>query len=126
MTPSPGFDIEFSPHPAGLRARVTGTGSLENTLAYWQAIVARLQAQPVRGLLLVDEMGGPPLEAAHWRGLVTAMDGQGLEHVRIAHAKPLGLEAVEHCEIHAREAGLQARVFADEATADLWLRYGVP
>ncbi|MFP7722303.1 hypothetical protein [Lysobacter sp. A3-1-A15] len=124
MTDTPAFDIEFSPHPAGLRARVTGEGTLAATRGYWQAIVARLQAQPARGLLLVDEMHGPALSASQWQELVADMEGQGLERVRIAHAKPRGLGAVEHCEIHAREAGFEARVFADEATADLWLRYG--
>ena len=124
MTPTPDIAIAFSPHPAGLRAHVTGVGTMQNTLAYWQAIVARLQAHPARGLLVVDEMHGPPVDAGQWETLVATMKGQGLEGVRIAHAKPLGLQAVEHCEIFAREVGLQARVFADEATADLWLRYG--
>ena len=44
MTPTPDIAIAFSPHPAGLRAHVTGVGTMQNTLAYWQAIVARLQA----------------------------------------------------------------------------------
>lgn len=122
--PDAAFNIGFSAHPAGLRAHVSGEGTLETTIAYWQAIVARLHAHPVRGLLLVDEMHGPPLSAEQWQGLVAAMRGQGLQRVRIAHAKPLGLQKVEHCEIFAREAGLQARVFADEASVDLWLRYG--
>ena len=124
MTPMPDFEVRFTPHPAGLRARVTGEGTLANTVGYCEAIVPRLRAQPVRGLLVVDEMHGPPLGAAQWESLVATMKGRGLERVRIAHAKPLGLQAVEHCEIFAREVGLQARVFADEATADLWLRYG--
>ena len=37
------FDIIFSTHPAGLKARVRGEGTLENTVAYWRAIVAELE-----------------------------------------------------------------------------------
>jgi hypothetical protein len=29
---------------------------------------------------------------------------------------------MEYCEIHAREVGLDARVFEDEVVADFWLR----
>jgi hypothetical protein len=34
------------------------------------------------------------------------------------------LQGSEYCEIFAREAGFDARVFSNEATAELWLRYG--
>ena len=36
----------------------------------------------------------------------------------------IGLQGIEYCEIFAREAGFHARVFDNEATAELWLRYG--
>ena len=62
----------------------------------------------------------PELEYALVEGLMAC----GLEAVRIAHVKPLGLQSVEHCEIHAREVGLEARVFDNETNARLWLRYG--
>ena len=54
----------------------------------------------------------------------SSMVGKGLESVRIAHVKPHGLQRIDHCELFAREAGLEARVFTDETEADLWLRYG--
>ena len=44
--------------------------------------------------------------------------------MRVAHVKPIGLQNIEYCEIHAREAGLDARVFTNEMEASLWLRYG--
>jgi hypothetical protein len=119
-----GFRIQFSPHAAGLRADVVGTNSMENTIAYWEAILREIQARRPRGLLLVDRMQGNPLSAQEWLSLVEAMAGQGLETVRIAHVKPLGLERIEYCEMFAKEAGLDARVFDNEATADLWLRHG--
>lgn len=115
--------IEFEPHQAGWRVRVTGPVSLGNTIAYWSRILEQLKADP-RPVLLVDEMHGDPLEPAQWKELVAAMAGTGLESVRIAHVKPRGLDAVEYCEIYAREAGFDARVFTDENAAALWLRHG--
>jgi uncharacterized radical SAM superfamily Fe-S cluster-containing enzyme len=103
---------------------VRGVGTYENTLDYWLTIAAKLREHHVPGLLLIDETTGEPLPAEKWKALVRAMTGKGLEHVRIAHVKPHGLQRIEYCELSAREAGLEARVFTDEAEADLWLRYG--
>ncbi|MGH8027624.1 MAG: hypothetical protein ACREO0_12950, partial [Pseudoxanthomonas sp.] len=111
------FDIAFSMHPAGLRARVTGEASLENTVAYWRAIVSELERRPSSALLLIDEMRGQPLTEEQWRQLVEAMKGGPLDKVRIAHVKPLGLQSVEYCELFAIEAGMHARVFSDEDEA---------
>src|SRR3546814_19439882 len=52
------------------------------------------------------------------------MQGEGLEKLRIAHVKPLGLQKVEFCEIFARDAGIEATVFQNESLADIWLQYG--
>jgi hypothetical protein len=118
-----GFAIRFEPHRAAWRVHVTGPISLANTIAYWTRIVEEIRADP-KPVLLVDEMHGAPLDAGDWEQLVKAMQGTGLEKVRIAHVKPRGLDAVEYCEIFAREAGFEARVFTDENTAALWLRHG--
>lgn len=119
------FEIVFSSHPAGLRARVVGEGSLENTVAYWRAIASRLEKRPSSALLLVDEMSGDPLSEEQWRQLVEVMKGGLLDSLRIAHVKPLGLQGVEYCEIFAMEAGMQARVFSNETEAVMWLRHGL-
>ena len=122
-TPRRDLEIEFQPHPAGLRVHVTGANTLSNTIAYWTAVLRRIRARP-RPVLLVDELEGPPLTPDDWRGLVTAMAGSELQSVRIAHVKPRGLDALEFCELHAKDAGFDARVFVDEAEASRWLRYG--
>lgn len=123
--PSPDdYSLKTSPHPAGLRVEVRGPSSYDNTLAYWRAIVTEVQSRRPDGLLLVDYLRGEPLAAADWQSLVGLMRGSGLESVRIAHVKPLGLQQVEHCQIFATEAGFDAQVFSDEAQADLWLRHG--
>jgi hypothetical protein len=118
------FEVSFGAHPAGMRVHVQGANSFDNTLAYWQAIVAEVRRRTPAGLLLVDELQGEPLDAAQWLVLVSAMRGMGLEQVRIAHVRPAGLQMLEHCEIFAVELGFQAHVFVDERAAELWLRYG--
>jgi len=118
------FTIRVSPYALGIRAEVRGEATYENTVAYWQAIATEVQRQHPQCLLLIDEMHGPPLSATDWLSLVAAMQGLGLEAVRIAHVKPHGLQLIEHCEIYANESGFDSRVFSDESQADLWLRHG--
>ena len=116
--------VSFRAIPAGLRAHAEGIGSFAATVACWRAILVEIRKRRPTAVLLVDEMRGSALTAAEWQTLVQAMSGQGLEGVRIAHVKPYGLQNTEYCEIYAREAGFDARVFDNEATADLWVRYG--
>jgi hypothetical protein len=122
--PQSPFRLRFVRQDEVLRAEVAGESSLENTIAYWQAIVAEVRRERPRGLLLVDELHGTPLGDAQWRQLVEAIRSRGMEGVRIAHVKPQGLQKLEYCELHAREAGFEARVFDQEYAAELWLRYG--
>lgn len=117
------LDIRLDAHPAGLRAHVTGDNTLANTIAYWTRILREVRDRP-RPVLLVDELLGPPLTPDDWHVLVGSMAGSALRNVRIAHVKPRGLEALEFCELHAKDAGFDARVFVDEAEAVRWLRYG--
>jgi hypothetical protein len=118
------YSIRFTVQQGLLRVHVLGVASLQSTFAYWTEIVERVCALKPHSLLLIDELRGPPLSAADWFGLVQALGGKGLESVRIAHVKPHGLEQVEYCEIYAKEAGLDARVFVDPGAAELWLRHG--
>ena len=118
------LSVAFAAHPAGLRVEVQGENSFDNTLAYWQAIVAEIRHRKPPGLLLVDRLQGDSLDAAQWLVLVSTMRGLGLEQVRIAHVRPAGLQQLEYCEIFAVELGFQAHVFVDERAAELWLRYG--
>lgn len=118
------LSIQFSRHAQGLRVQVSGPSSFDNTVAYWRAIATELQSRPRDALLLIDELHGEPLSADEWLSLVLAMDGKGLDRLRIAHVKPLGLHDIEHCEIFARDAGIEARVFADERAGEHWLRNG--
>lgn len=119
------YEIAFSTHPAGMRAHVIGSGAdLGSTLAYWMDIAAAARDRRPTGLLLIDEFDGEPLGPQDWQRLVDCIGDVGLTGVRIAHVKPHGLQKIEYCEIYAREAGIDAHVFANEQEADLWLRYG--
>lgn len=102
---------------------VTGVNTLANTIAYWTTVLREIRARP-RPVLLVDELRGPPLTPDDWHVLVGAMAGSELQHVRIAHVKPRGLDTVEFCELHAKDAGFDARVFVREDEASRWLRFG--
>jgi hypothetical protein len=108
-----------------LRVHVSGEASLESAIGYWRRIAAEIARDPPLYLLLVDELVGPALTPAEWAALVDELADRGLAGVRIAHVKPRGLEAIEHCEIAATQAGMQARVFVDETLASVWLRYGM-
>ena len=116
--------ITMSREARTLRVVVRGVASMDATLAYWRAIVEEAARDRPDYLLLIDELRGPALGAAQWQVLVDMLVGQGLETVRIAHVKPDGLDAVEYCELSARQCGFEARVFIDERAAALWLRYG--
>lgn len=107
-----------------LRVWAEGTSSFAANVACWQQVIEQVRAVAPQSVLLVDELRGRELTAAEWESLVQGTRGQGLERVRIAHVKPQGLEQTEYCEIHAREVGLDARVFDDEAAAQLWLAGG--
>ena len=113
--------MEFRKEGQQLRAWASGTSSFASTVACWRQIVAAVQAHRPRSLLLVDVLEGRGLTELEWESLVHATKGMGLEDVRIAHVKPHGLDVMEHCERYARQVGLDARVFADEASAQRWL-----
>lgn len=121
------FHIEFGTTGYGLRARATGTnGTLETTLACWHAIAAEVRRLAPPALLVVDDMEGEPPPPGQLLEFVQAMQGQGMDAVRIAYVERHAeqLPQVEFAGLLANEHGFDARVFADEAEAVLWLRYG--
>src|SRR5690349_13789948 len=120
----PAYELAVTPNGNGIRAEVRGDSNVATTLAYWREIATQARERDAGSLLLVDTMTGPPLEETDWLHVVTSLRGEGLEKLRIAHVKPLGLQQVEFCEIFARDAGIEARVFENETLADIWLRYG--
>lgn len=119
-----GLSIVKSREARTLRVHVRGPASFQATMAYWREIVEESQRDRPDFVLLVDELLGPALGAVEWQALVVSLAGSNLASVRIAHVKPHGLDEVEYCELAARQAGFQARVFVNERLARLWLHYG--
>jgi hypothetical protein len=119
------YGLTFRREGDGLRATVSGKRTFDNTLAYWQGIVAQIEAKRPRWLYVSDHLQGPELQIGDWLMLVSSMQGRGLEGMRIAHVRVGGMDHLEYCEIFAREAGIDARAFNDPGVAERWLRYGV-
>jgi hypothetical protein len=118
---APSLRVEISRHRLGLRVHVRGEETFENTVAYWRSIIDKLDGVSGCGLLLIDELQGTPLSEPQWLDLIVSMEGSRLRRFRIAHVRPGGLRDVEYCELFARDADYDARVFVDEASAELWL-----
>ena len=123
-TTASSLQVEIAPHPQGLRVHVRGEETLANSIAYWRAILAAARDAAGNGLLLLDELKGEPLTEEQWLELVIHTDSDLLRSLKIAHVKPRGLQEIEYCEIYARANGVNARVFVNEAVAELWLRDG--
>jgi hypothetical protein len=111
--------IDAARHPLGLRVHIRGEENFGNAVAYWNAIARYLRLTGARNLILFDELDGAALAESDWLELVSRMDGLGLEQVRIAHVKPRGANA--YCELFARGAGYDTRVFTREQDAERWL-----
>jgi hypothetical protein len=124
-TSHPSVQAEFSRFGAtGLKVRVTGTRSLEGTVAYWKQIAEHVARDQPKCLLVLDELTGTELTPSQWHDLVEQMEGTGLEKLRIAHVKLYGLDHVDYCELYANIAGFDARAFNNQGDAERWLRYG--
>ena len=125
MPRAPSYAIDIVVRGGTLHANVSGTSTVSNTIAYWRRIAQSAREHDADALLLVDVMSGEPLREDDWLQVVTSLRDEGLQRLRIAHVKPLGLQQVEFCEIFARDAGIEARVFENETLAGIWLRYGL-
>lgn len=125
--PAAPFQLAFAQRHGVLRVEVSGVnGTLETTLAYWQAIAAEVRLRRPRRLLVVDTMSGEPPPPGELFQLVQVLRGEGFEGVRVAYVEAdlAHVPQVEHGEIFAREAGFDVRVFHDERAAQLWLQVG--
>ena len=128
---SPGqasYELHFTDRGDYLFASVKGDqDSAEITLAYWREIVAECNRRGTARLLVCDDLHGQPATLQDFDRLAAAMQGSGLERVRVAFHEPVStnLRLVEHGELAFREAGFTLRVFGGEREAELWLRYGV-
>ena len=121
------FRINFRREHGHLRASVSGYGgSLETTVAYWNAIAEEVRRARPLSLLVVDEMDGGPMPPAQLPEFIDAVAGRGFEGLRIAFVEAHfdQLAQAQVAEILACEKGLNVRVFTNEMEAAVWLRHG--
>jgi hypothetical protein len=126
--PPPPYELSFTDRGDYLFALVKGDqDSAEITLAYWREIVAECGRRGTARLLVCDDLRGEPATPQDFSRLSAALQGSGLERVRVAFHEPVSvnLRLVEHGELAFREAGFTLRVFGSEREAELWLKYGV-
>jgi len=121
------FRISFRREHGHLRASVSGYGgSLETTVAYWNAIAEEVRRARPLSLLVVDQMDGGPMPPAQLPEFIDAVAGRGFEGLRIAFVEAHfdQLAQAQVAEILACEKGFNVRVFTNEMEAAVWLRHG--
>lgn len=121
------FRIRFRMEGRHLRASVSGYGgSVDTTIAYWNAIGEEVRKVRPRSVLVVDQMDGGPMPREHLQQFIDAMSGRGFEGIRIAYVEAHvdQLSQAEIAEILACEKGFNVRVFGNEMDAAVWIRHG--
>ena len=121
------YRMRFTLEGRHLHVRVVGhKDDLPTTVACWREIAAEVRRTAALTLLVEDDMDGPPIPPEALPGFLDALDGEGLDHVRIAYVEAIAdrLPQVEVAEILARERGFTVRVFANRMDAAVWLRHG--
>jgi hypothetical protein len=88
--------------------------------------LARLRKARCDRLLVVDHTRGVVPPEAEMRKMLAALEGSGLDRVRIAWVDVRGTAVgrIEVAEILGREQGYDVHVFDNEQRARNWLDYG--
>jgi hypothetical protein len=113
--------------PGVFAVRMSGeAGGFEQALACWSHVLARVRAEGMGNVLVFLEMQGTTLSEAQLTPLVERLGLSVLGGLRIALVQ-LQQERYRIDELGsllAMEHGADARVFPDEGSALVWLRYG--
>lgn len=123
----PAYRLAFTPAGGFLRVQVSGDIDAQAVrIAYWREIVATARERGERKLLVLDRKKGTPAnpgELAEMARLFSA-DAMHVDRVAVVEPTTAFLPAMEHAEIQGRSAGINVRIFADEASAERWLLFG--
>ena len=123
-----GYCIELEYEAPLLRARVTGghDTSLPVSREYWLRILEEVRICGASQLLVLDGMQGEVMDNEDLRRFFDAIEGKGLEQVRLAYVEGRAdqIPRAEYAELMARERGYDARSFNNESDAVVWLRHG--
>lgn len=123
------YSLQVESHADHLRVQVLGDIDAQAVrIAYWREIAALGRARGVRRLLVVDRRKGRPATPPELAELAHLFrdEGRHFDRVAVVEPTPAFLPAIEHAEIFGQAAGINVRVFGDEALALRWLRYGSP
>ncbi len=125
----PGYRLEFDFEAPRLRVRAVGgadTG-LAVSREYWLRILEEVRACGAGQLLFLDAMQGEVMGDDDLGRFFDAIEGQGLERVRLAYVEGRAdqIPRIEYAELMARERGYDARIFNNETDAVVWLRHGM-
>ncbi|MFC0677677.1 hypothetical protein ACFFGH_07455 [Lysobacter korlensis] len=121
------YRVEFSYDAGILRAHLSGGGrDLDSTIDAWRRIAAEIHERRPPAVLVVSDVPGEPFTPAQVQAFIQAMIGLGFESLRIAYvySQAVRWHEGEVAEILAAEAGFEARAFAEERAARMWLRHG--
>lgn len=121
------YRLVFAQADGFLQVQVSGDIDAQAVrIAYWREIVATARERGERKLLVLDRKKGQaasPDELAEMARLFSA-DAVHVDRVAVVEPTTSFLPAMEHAEIHGRSAGINVRIFADEASAERWLLFG--
>lgn len=113
--------------PGVFAVRMSGeAGGVEQAVACWSHVLTRARAEGTANVLVFLEMQGATLSEEQLPGLVARLGVPLLSGLRIAlvQRQQARHRIDEIGTLLAMEHGAGARVFPDEGSALVWLRYG--
>jgi hypothetical protein len=122
------YQLSYQSRGGILRFHVTGdTDAQHIRISYWHEIISIAKLHKVRKLLVFDRKKHQPAGPDELAALAEAMKVYAEHFDGIAVIEPTShfMPALEHGEIHARENGLNVRLFTNETDAERWLLYGM-
>ncbi len=121
------YRLTFTPADGFLRVQVSGNIDAQAVrIAYWREIVGTARDRGERKLLVLDRKKGTPASPGELAEMARLFSADAVHVDRVAVVEPTTafLQAMEHAEIQGRSAGINVRIFADEASAERWLLFG--
>lgn len=126
-TKASAYRLAFAQADGFLRVQVSGDIDAQAVrIAYWREIVATARERGERKLLVLDRKKGQAATPDELTELARLFSADAVHVDRVAVVEPITafLPAMEHAEIQGRSAGINVRIFADEASAERWLLFG--
>lgn len=112
-------------HPGVFAVHMRGdAGGVEQALACWSHVLARARAERTSSVLVFLEMEGATISEDQLAGLVGRLGVLGGLRIALVQPRQERYRIDELGSLLAMEHGADARVFPEEGSALVWLRYG--